>query len=198
MKTLSLLSLVLAAATSFSTMANISDDKHRVGAQLSGGSASYKSSSQDGDGVGQLYVYYNYQFDPTWALEVGLNGGGDSDKWECTDTQNRKFTCTQLNKTLFEIGANDLEYGNLIVAAKGQYKLTERNSLYGKLGANFYDYELNRGSKTLEEDDGVGFVAELGWQYDWQNGMAMNVNYQYLDMGDLDVSALGVGVSYRF
>ncbi|KZN65371.1 porin family protein [Pseudoalteromonas luteoviolacea] len=198
MKTLSLLSLALAAVTSFSSMASIEDDKHRVGVQAYGGSASYKSSSQDGDGVGQLYVYYNYQFDKTWALEVGLNGGTDSDDWECTDTNNRKFTCTQLNKTLFGLGANDLDYGNLIVAAKGQYQLTKRNSLYGKLGANFYDYELNRGTQNLVEEDGTGFVAELGWQYDWSNGMAVNVSYQYLDMGDLDVSSLGVGLSYRF
>jgi opacity protein-like surface antigen len=44
----------------------------------------------------------------------------------------------------------------------------------------------------------VGVFAELGWEYDFNNGLGINASYQYMDMGDLDTSTLGVGLSYRF
>ena len=55
---------------------------HSFGAQLSGGSAQYKNSEQDGGGVAQLYLHYNYAFNEMFSLEVGLNGAQDADDWD--------------------------------------------------------------------------------------------------------------------
>ncbi|MDP4489731.1 MULTISPECIES: porin family protein [Pseudoalteromonas] len=197
MKIKALLSLAL-LTTSLSSFAEQNNETHRVGLDISGGGASYKSSSKDGDGVGQAYLYYNYHFTPILALELGYNSGEDLDDWKCKDENDRKFTCTQNNKTLFGLGANNLEFDNFVVAAKGYYQISDNSYFYGKLGANYYDYEITRGRTKLITDDGIGFVAEAGWQYDWDNGMAVNLGYKYLDMGDLDTSSLSLGVSYRF
>ncbi|KNC67362.1 porin family protein [Pseudoalteromonas ardens] len=198
MKSLSLLTLVFAVSASFASQAAQHDEQHRVGAQLFGGSASYKSSDQDGDGVTHVYAYYNYQYDSTWALEAGINTGMEADEWKCTDDNDDKFTCTRNDKALFEIGANELDYDNFVLAVKGQYQLTENNYLYGKVGAHYYDYEIGYKGKNMVEEDGVSFLAEAGWQYDWDSGLSVNAAIQYMDMGDLDTSSLGVGVSYRF
>ena len=198
MKTRALLLLALLSSTPFLSQAQDMEDKHKVGIQLSGGGASYKGSSKDGDGVGQAYIYYNYQFSPILALEIGLNGGKEADDWKCTEENDNKFTCINNDKPLFDLDANKLEYGNIVVAGKGKYALTTNNSVYGKLGVNFYDYEIKQNSKILNSDDGVGLFAELGWEYSFNNGIGVNVAYQYTDMGSLDTSTLGVGLSYRF
>ncbi|KAF7775170.1 hypothetical protein PCIT_a1296 [Pseudoalteromonas citrea] len=198
MKTLSVISLSLLSILTFSSQAAQNDEQHRVGIQLSGGSASYKSSNQDGDGVGQLYTYYNYQFDSTWAFEAGINVGSEADDWKCKEINDRKFTCDRNDNLLFNLNANKLDYSNFVTAAKGQYQLTENNYVYAKLGAQFYEYEIANATKTLIDEDGMGLFAEAGWQYDWDNGIAVNVAYQYIDMGDLDINTLGVGISYRF
>lgn len=198
MKTRALLLTALLASTTIMGQAQASEEKHKVGIQLSGGGAEYKGSSKDGDGVGQAYLYYNYQFSPMLALEVGLNGGSEADDWQCTEENDNKFTCKNNDKPLFNLDANKLEYGNLVVAGKGEYYLTKNNSLYAKLGANFYDYDIKQNSKVLNSDDGVGLFAELGWEYDFSNGLGINASYQFMDMGELDTYTLGVGLSYRF
>ncbi|TMP26500.1 porin family protein [Pseudoalteromonas rubra] len=198
MKSLSLLSLVFAVSASFASQAAQHDEQHRVGAQLFGGSASYNSSDQDGDGVTHVYFYYNYQYDSTWALEAAYITGMEADEWECKDDSDDKFTCTRNDKALFGLGANELDYDNFVLAVKGQYQLSDNNYLYAKLGAHYYDYEIGYKGKTMVEEDGISFLTEAGWQYDWDNGMSVNASIQYLDMGDLDTTNLGLGVSYRF
>ncbi|WP_440053890.1 porin family protein [Pseudoalteromonas sp. T1lg65] len=197
MKLKTLLSIAI-LATSFSSLAEQNGETHRLGMQFSGGSASYKNSNQDGDGVGHVYVYYNYHFMPELALELGYNSGEDVDDWNCTDANDRKFTCTQNDKTLFKLGADQVDFDNFVVAAKGYYQVSDNSYLYGKLGANYYDYEITRGSKDIVTDNGIGFIVEAGWQYDWDSGWATNIGYQYMDMGDLDISSVTAGFSYRF
>ncbi|TMO65006.1 porin family protein [Pseudoalteromonas aurantia] len=198
MKILSVIALSLVGTLTFTSQAAQNDEQHRVGAQLSGGSASYQNSKQDGDGVGQLYAYYNYQFNAVWAFEAGISTGSESDDWKCKEITNNKFTCDRQDELLFDLKANKLDYSNFITAAKGQYQLTENNHIYAKLGAQFYEYEIAQSSKILVDEDGVGIFAEAGWQYDWDNGVAVNLAWQYMDMGDLEVNTLGVGLSYRF
>lgn len=56
---------------------------------------------------------------------------------------------------------------------------------------------FEKGRKTADIS-GFGLFLESGWQYDWNNGLAMNVALQYIDMDELYTSSLGVGISYRF
>ncbi|MBD1582566.1 outer membrane beta-barrel protein [Pseudoalteromonas sp. S16_S37] len=198
MKIRSIISLVLLNTVSFTSLAEQQDETHRLGAQLQGGSAEYKNSSQDGDGVGSVYLYYNYQFDSTWALELGVNRAREADDWDCKDITKNKFICNRNDALLFNLDANKLDYNNFVVAAKGQYQVTDNSYFYGKLGAQRYDYEIAKNSKVVAQNDGVGLFAEAGWQYDWSNGFAFNVGWQYMDMGDLDTSSLAIGGSYRF
>ncbi|BBN80900.1 membrane protein [Pseudoalteromonas sp. A25] len=198
MKHLSLIAFAVVCTTSFATQAQQNSEPHRVGAQLNAGGASYKSSKQDGDGVMSLYLYYNYQFNETWALEIGLNGGTEIDDWNCKELNNKKFICDRNDELLFGIGADELNYNNLVVATKGQFQLTKNSYLYGKIGGQYYDYEIAKNNSKILNQDGLGMFAEGGWQYDWDNGFAFNAGIQYLTMGDLDISSLNVGMSYRF
>lgn len=198
-KLLTATSIGLLLALSSNCFANEQDQKrHSVGLQLSAGGADYKNSSADGDGVAQMYTYYNYQFSPLVALEVGINGGVEADDWECKEINNDNFDCRRNNQSLFDLEVDDLAYKNFVLAAKTQLQISQRNSFYGKLGANYFDYELSRGNTKVTDDSGLGLFAELGWQYRWDNGIGMNVGYQVFDMKDLDTYTITSGISYRF
>ncbi|WP_102794456.1 porin family protein [Bowmanella denitrificans] len=171
---------------------------HSMGLTLGGGSAKYKGSSEDGNGVGNLYLYYHYSFTSQFGLEVGINGGTEASDWECKKRDRDNYECRNDRKPIFGINADELDYTNLVVAATANYPLSERNSLYGKAGAQFFDYEISQQNAKLADDSGVGLYLEGGWQYRWDNGIGMNVGVKYLTMSDLKVTGMDVGISYRF
>ncbi|WMN60509.1 porin family protein [Pseudoalteromonas xiamenensis] len=194
-KLLTLTLLTAAIATSTNALAN---DEHQIGVQLHSGSAKYKSSSKDGDGVSNLYLYYNYQFDPMFSLEGGLSVGAELDDWDCTDLTKDRFECVRENNALFDLNANKLEYTSIVVAGKAQFDVTQNSNVYGKLGLHRYDYEMKNGNTKVVDDSGFGYLAEAGWEYQWNNGIGLNLAVRYTDMGDLDTTTWGVGMSYRF
>jgi len=202
MNTIKALSLVVITALgSIATSGQaLARDKspHSIGAQISGVAAEYKNSTKDGDGAGQLYLHYNYAINKMFSVEVGLNNATDIDDWECNDDNKDKFTCTKNDIKLFGLDADELEYTNLVIAAKGQYSLTQRNSLYAKIGVQFYDYDISNDNEKLKSDDGAGLFLAAGWQYQWDNGFALNAGLQSMKMGDLKIAGSTLGMSYQF
>jgi hypothetical protein len=84
--TLVTLLLTLSASKfSMNTFANTElESQHTVGLQ-NGGGIEYKGKDTDSKGVGLSYLYYHYQFLPSYYLEVGLVGAADIDDWECKE-----------------------------------------------------------------------------------------------------------------
>ena len=198
MKKLALVSLAVMSLSSSLATANEQSEQnetHRVGAQLSAGAASYYNSSNNGNGIAQVYLYYDYQFDKTWALELGMNGASSGD--EACKGINAKYNC-QNTELFFNRSIDKVEFSNFVIAAKGQFKITENNSLYGKVGGQSYNYSMFEKGRKTADISGFGLFLESGWQYDWDNGLAMNVALQYIDMDELYTSSLGAGISYRF
>ena len=186
---------LLALSLSASVMAE-TNTQHTVGLQFGGGGLEYKGDSTDGQGTGQAYIYYNYKFMPQYYLEIGLSNGADAD-WDCVKGTNNKWHC-DTDDHKFDLQADDFKYDALIIALKTDLSLTERNSLYGKIGASYYDYRVSLNKNKIADKNGVGFVAEAGWAYRWDNGMGMNAGFQYQDMGDLEMKTLNVGINYAF
>jgi len=173
--------------------------KHSFGGHLSAGGVEYKGiDNNNDDGVVQLYGYYNYAVSQHFSLELGLNIGTDAENWDCYETDNDNWHCSTNNNNLFGLAVDEIEYSNLVVAVKGKLPLSERNSLYGKVGAQYYDYDINRKNRTLIHDSDIGLYLAAGWQYQWDMGIGMDVGYEAIDMGDLDTYTLNIGMSYQF
>ncbi len=172
--------------------------QHTFGLSSSVGGAKYKGSSEDGDGVAHLYGFYNFNINNNFSFETGLIAGADADDWRCEEVEDDEWECRSDNDPIFNLQADELTYASLVVAIKGKLELTTRNSLYAKVGGQFYDYEFQRDDQKLEGEDGFGAFLEAGWQYQWDSGWQINAGYQYADMGDLEISALNLGVSYSF
>lgn len=195
------LSLLAAITASFSVSSNADTlaNPHSFGGHIAAGSIEYNNSSAEGDGVVQVYGFYNYAFTERLLLEVGLNVGSDIDEWDCYEDSFDDWHCTtNNNQSLFGLGVDEVEYSNIVVAIKGVVPISKRNSLYAKIGANYYDYELNRNHRTLSSDTGLGLYLAAGWQYEWDSGIGMNVGLEKYQMGSLDSFTSNIGISYRF
>jgi opacity protein-like surface antigen len=174
------------------------ESPHTVGLQSGGGGIEYKGKDTDGEGVGASYLYYNYEFSPSYYLEVGLSRAVDVDDWECTDKDENSWDCLSDYDNKFELQADNFEYSAVILALKTDLSLSKRNRLYAKVGAAFYDYRIDLDHTRIADENGTGLFVEAGWEYRWDNGFGLNTSLQYQGAGDLDIDTFNVGISYGF
>jgi len=191
--TASLLSLSL-----LSTYSYAQDRQHSIGLVTGAASGEYKNSSQDGDGFAQAYLFYNYQVLENFSVELAYNTAVELDSWECEETSDDRWSCGTNDKPMFGLLANEMELDGFVVAIKGQAPLSKNNSLYAKVGAQYYDYKFSRNDHFVEGETGTGVFFEAGWQYRWNCGIGMNVGLRYQEMGELTLKSPNVGISYSF
>lgn len=189
--------LLLASVISFSVSAEV-ENPHSAGLSISGGGIDYKGKDTDGTGVGQSYLYYNYQFLPHYYLEVGLSSAEDTDDWDCDKIGENSWNCRADHDDNFSLDADNFTQDSLIVAFKTDLSLSKRNSLYAKVGAEFYQYELSLAHNKFADESGVGLYLEAGWQYRWDNGIGLNTGIQHHDLGDIESTSVSIGASYSF
>ena len=199
---LSLISTAAYTAETIHSEAALSETKHTVGLIAGVASGEYKGSSRDGDGIAQAYLFYNYQAFSNISFEVAYTRANEINNWdwECDRVSDDRVSCTYNDgeAPLFNIAAEELDLDSFVIAIKGDAALSQRNSLYGKVGAQYYDYDLHGGTFFSESDTGTGLFVEAGWQYRWDLGIGMNVGLRYQDMGDLTLKSSNVGISYTF
>ncbi len=173
---------------------------YNAGLQVSSGSIDHKSFGNDKDGVAQIMLYLDYYFTPGWAIEVGVNKGSNVQDWVCeNDDDVDEDYCVSDDDSNPDSFKSDLDYSNVVVAVRFDTALSEHNFIYGKLGAQYFDYEMtDSNNHVFEEDSGTGIYSELGWKYQWSNNVSINAGYQYIAMSKLTTSALAIGVGYRF
>lgn len=167
-----------------------------VGAQVSYGNISHDNFNSDEDGVGQLMFFADYYFKPGWAMELGVNSGTNVQDWICENAEADDEYCLESDDSISP--ESDLDFSNLILAVRFDKQVSANSFVYGKLGVQYFDYEMSTSDNVFEEDDGTGIYSELGWRYEWSNQIGINVGYQFVGMGDLETSSLAVGVGYKF
>ena len=198
MKLSSLTSISLFSLMLLSAYSNAQDRPHTYGLVTGAASGEYKNSNKDGDGFAQAYLFYNYQIMDNFSVELAYNAAIELDSWECNETSDDRWTCGTNDKPMFGLLANEMELNGFVVAIKGEAPLSKRNSLYAKLGAQYYDYTFTRNNNFVEGESGTGVFFEAGWQYRWNSGIGMNVGLRYQDMGELTLKSPNVGISYSF
>jgi|LLEM01.1.fsa_nt_gi hypothetical protein len=199
MKLLNSALTTLLSLSLISTAVYCEESKHTVGLVAGIASGEYKNSSKDGDGFIQSYLFYNYQVIDNFSVEIGYNGATEYDSWDCKEDHNDNWTCSwSENNKIFNMDVDDFELDGLVAAIKGNIVISKRNSLYGKIGAQYYDFEFTGNDHYIEGDSGTGLFLEAGWQYVWDLGIGMNVGVRYQDMGDLTLTSSNVGISYSF
>jgi opacity protein-like surface antigen len=126
-------------------------------------------------------------------------GGADAD-WDCKRVSDQWdcYSDKDDDKDIFDLDADNLELGALVVAIKTDLSLSKRNTIYGKVGLSYYNYELDLNHQQIADEDGVGYMLEAGWEYRWDMGIGTNVGIQHHKMSDLTSNTFNVGISYAF
>lgn len=191
--------LPLLTLSLFSSISHSQESLHTVAIDVGVSSGEFKGSSKDSDGIGLSYIYYNYQAFDNISFEAGYISGYQFDDWDCEEDRHDNWTCRfDDDDKIFSLRADDFSLDGFVLAVKGDLPLSKRNSLYGKVGAQYYDYDFSFNNRTVEEDSGVGAFIEGGWQYRWDMGIGMKVGLRYQDLGDLTLTSSNVGISYSF
>jgi hypothetical protein len=174
------------------------ESPHTFGLHSGGGGIEYKGKDTDGEGVGLSYLYYNYQFAPSYYVEVGMVGAVDINDWECNEKAENDWDCFSDYDNTFQLKADNFEYSAVVFALKTDLSLSKRNRLFAKVGAAFYDYQIDLDHSRVTDEDGTGLFLEAGWEYRWDNGFGLNASLQHQDADDLELDTFNIGISYSF
>lgn len=171
---------------------------HSIGLQAGAGNMEYKNTDAKHNIIGTSYLYYNYQFANNLYLEVGLSSAADAEDWQCERDAQNEWDCTNINNKNLTVTADSFKYNAYVLALKGNIALSQRNSLYAKIGANFYNYELELKREKTVDKSGTGVFLEAGWEYRWDNNIGMNIGIKAESASDVEIASTNIGISYQF
>lgn len=118
-------------------------------------------------------VFGGYQFNNTWAVELGYV---DLGKTFDDDTDSP--------------GPEQAEIDLWSLSALANVDITKRLSAYTKVGATRWDVERGNdpvGPTITVKDDGYGWTVGLGATYDFDNGIGVRASWDYYaDIGDTE------------
>lgn len=155
--------------------------KHILGIDLGLGSVDSNNYSIEVDEESIIRFTYGYQLNSVWVVSTGVIRG------------NGKELCI---RTCLELRA--LDYNSYILNIKGSYPLINRWSVFGKLGANYYDVDLSGANKANVMDSGVGALIATGVDFRAYNGFGFGIEISFQDMGIITSTSLSANFSYMF
>lgn len=129
-------------------------------------------------GLGYSYAFHHY-------FTIGIEKlSGDSDNFlDLSDL----FTDSKL------------DYDLLNLVALARYPVTPRGTVYAKVMAVNYDYNVFDDGDVVGSGDGNDLGFGIGWQYTFDSNIGLSVGYESMSLGDdIDLRGVSVSVSYRF
>jgi len=156
---------------------------HTLGINFGLGNVDTDISSETDDSESVVGFNYGYQYSENWAINVGKTSGSSF----CI------VTCAEISSTVRTLGYNSY---NLNV--KGSIPLSNRWSMFGKLGLNHYDLEFSGADRISLTDNGVGALLATGFEFRAHNGFGIGFEATWLDMGNISAENYTINFSYMF
>ena len=171
-----------------SSIALANENPHAIGLEYSysdinNGSAEETSDLND---LITTHYSYSYQYQMTENFSIGLGYlKGDSSRADGFIID--LFTDSKI------------DYSAILFTAKANYPVSIRNSVYLKVNAIQYDYDVVDDNEVVYSEDDNDFGFSLGWEYEFDNGIGINAGYEVLNLGKhIDIKGFNIGISYRF
>ena len=130
-----------------------------------------------------LGIYSGLQFTPSWRWDVG---------YQYHDELKADVTSFNVKTWLIES------------ALRYDWYLQDNLSLYGRLGAAYWDMEKTQNSLTYSDATGFSPLGEVGVNYKFNPNVRLSTGYQYIhrmgksNTGQYDSSGLLVSLAYSF
>lgn len=140
----------------------------------------YQDSEPNGLMLG---IYSGLQLTPTWSWDVG---------YQYHDELKSDVTSINVNTWLVES------------ALRYDLYLQNNFSIYGRLGAAYWNMEKTPASSNKLDESGFSPLGEVGVNYNFTQSVGLSVGYQYIDgigsseTGKYDSHGVMLGVTYTF
>lgn len=140
----------------------------------------YNNSNPEGVSLG---IYSGLQFTPSWSWEVG---------YQYHDELKADATSVNVKAWLIE------------TALRYDWYLKDNLSLYGRLGAAYWDMEKTQLSSNQSDATGFSPIGEVGINYNFNPNVSLSTGYQFIDSigdsntGKYDSHGLLVSLTYTF
>lgn len=129
-------------------------------------------------------IFYGYQYNSKWTINAGFAAGSSID---CI------IACLD-DLSLYR----SAEYNSYILNIKRSLPLSRRWSVFGKLGANYYNSKFYGAHIDKITDRGVGALLATGFDFRAFNGFGVGFEAKWLDMGDINATNYTVNFSHMF
>ncbi|MGR5065755.1 porin family protein [Photobacterium sp. DNB22_13_2] len=160
--------LLLCAAPASADLLGIS-----VGATVGGARVEYKGNDDTGVEYG---INGAYHFNDIFSVNAGVVQGSAD-----VDAPN-------------QLAKNEIDYTSFPLTLRADLPLVI-GSVYGKLGTNYYDYDVDQSGQPRQSEDGWGFAGGAGVVFSMLPFVDLSLNYEYRDMGDVTNNSILFGVS---
>ncbi len=178
--------LILSFFISSITLA--SENPHKVGLEYSYSDIDNSSAEETSDLNDLFTSHYSYSYEYKIAEHISIGLGylkGDSSDAEVIIID--LFTDSKI------------DYSAFMISAVVNFPLSARNSLYLKVNALQYDYDIIDDNAVMYNEDGSDLGFSFGWMYEFDNGIGMKAGYEVLNLGNnIDIRGFNTGISYRF
>jgi hypothetical protein len=140
-------------------------------------------------------VEAGYQFHPNLALQAGYRDLGSYPGLNRPCPRGELCPQTVADVLIVPVFPREAAFSAFTLVAVPRWPIAARASLYGKLGALFWQSDLERSfGNPSNEPAGTDLLAGVGVQYEFPSGLGLLVEYEASDL----VSELSAGVSWRF
>ena len=178
--------LILSFFISSITLA--SEPPHKVGLEYSYSDIDNSSAEETADLNDLFTSHYSYSYEYKIAEHISIGLGylkGDSSKAD--------------GIILDLLTDSKIDYSAFMISAVINFPLSTRNSLYLKVNALQYDYDIIDDNEVMYNEDGSDLGFSFGWMYEFDNGIGMKAGYEVLNLGNnIDIRGFNTGISYRF
>ncbi|NQZ90245.1 MAG: porin family protein [Colwellia sp.] len=178
--------LILSFFISSITLA--SETPHKVGLEYSYSDIDNSSAEETSDLNDLFTSHYSYSYEYKIAEHISIGLGylkGDSSKAD--------------GIILDLLTDSKIDYSAFMISAVINFPLSTRNSLYLKVNALQYDYDIIDDNEVMYNEDGSDLGFSFGWMYEFDNGIGMKAGYEVLNLGNnIDIRGFNTGISYRF
>ncbi len=131
---------------------------------------------------GSTKISYNYLFSENWAF----------------DSNYLTADSTRASILFDDLVSRKLSLNEVSLGIKGILKASEHNDFFVRLNASSYSYKIKKKSFKLLDEKGIGAIIGIGWQYHFDNGLQLNISYDYHRLGKVNYYFGNYGIAYRF
>ena len=164
------------------------ESPHEVGLEYSYANIN-KGSTEDTSDLNDVFTShysFSYQYKVAEHLSIGLgylNGDSSNAEGIIIDF----FTDSKI------------DYSVILISAEVDLPISERSSLYLKVNALKYDYDIIDDNEVVYNQGGSDFSYAFGWMYEFDNGFGIKAGFETLNLGkNIDIKGVNTGISYRF